>query len=106
MSQKKERLTITINSDVLHRFKQICKKRHLTISGVLQNFIEFFVNPQLYCFECGEAFDADSAQLCTKCSWMICPSCGLCGCGLDERVIKAVFQMRKTYEDLRMGRVK
>ena len=106
MSTKKDRLTITIDSDTLKKFKKICKERHLTVSGVIQNFIEFFVNPQFYCFECGEPFDAEGAQPCPKCSWMICPNCGVCGCSLDEDIIKAIFQMRKTFEDLKMGRVK
>jgi hypothetical protein len=76
------------------------------MTGIVENYFNFFLNPHLYCFNCGEKFTIDSQKVCPKCSWIVCPSCGKCGCDLDEEVVKTAFHMRKVYEDLLFGRVK
>ena len=70
------------------------------------NDLEFFMDPKVYCFHCGEPFTSSETSLCPKCGWMKCPKCGVCRCDLDDDVAEAVFHMRKVYEDLVIGRVK
>lgn len=33
-----------------------------------------------YCKGCGEPLDSRFDEICPKCGWIICPSCGDCGC--------------------------
>jgi len=106
MGMNKDRFTFTIDASLSRKFKEICDERHLKYSGVLENFVRFFVNPSLYCFGCGNQFNVEGADVCTKCGWMVCTHCGICGCGLNEGVVEAIFHMRRTYEDLLMGRIK
>jgi len=103
---KKTKLTLTINRDVLEKAKKVAEQKHIPMSRLIENFLDFFVEPEVYCFKCGEKFDSSEAQLCPKCGWMICPKCENCRCGLDEEVAVAVFHMRRVYEDLLSGRVK
>ena len=102
----KEKLTTTIDAEILKNAKKKCEEKHLTIAGVLENFLSFFTNPWVYCFSCGEKFYVNEGQLCPKCGWIKCPKCGSCRCGLDEKVAEAIFHMRRVYEDLLSGRVK
>lgn len=106
IEKSKTKLTISINKKIIEEAKRVSKKKHVTISGLVENFLKFFSNPEVYCFKCGEKFSAEKAKLCPKCGWMICPNCKTCGCGLSEETIKAVFYMRRVYEDLLAGRVK
>ena len=103
---KKTKLTLTINRVVLERAKKTAEQKHIPMSRLIENFLDFFVKPGVYCFKCGEKFDSSEAELCPKCGWMICPKCETCRCGLDEEVAVAVFHMRRVYEDLLSGRVK
>jgi len=103
---KKAKLTLTINKDVLEKAKKIAEEKHIPLSGLVENFLSFFSNPYLYCFKCGERFNAEEAKLCPKCGWLICPKCSACRCGLEEDTAVAVFHMRRVYEDLLSGRVK
>jgi hypothetical protein len=102
----KERLTVTIDREILSKAKEKAEKRGIPISRLVENFLSFFVNPRLYCFKCGEKFVANEAKLCPKCEWMICPKCKACRCELSEESTTAVFHMRRVYEDLLIGRVK
>jgi hypothetical protein len=102
----KEKLTTTIDSEILKNAKKKSEEKHITIAGVLENFLSFFTNPWVYCFNCGDKFYVNEGQLCPKCGWIKCPKCGSCRCGLDEKVAAAVFHMRRVYEDLLSGRVK
>ena len=104
--QRKARLTITINQDVLEKAKKLAEEKHIPVSGLVENFLDFFRNPKVYCFKCGEGFFSSESELCLKCGWMKCPKCGVCRCDLDEDVAIAVFHMRRVYEDLLIGRVK
>lgn len=102
----KTKLTVTINKDVLENAKRICEDKHVPLSGAIENFLRFFIDPFVYCFKCGEEFRSKQAKICAICGWMVCPYCESCGCGLDEATAKAVFYMRRVYEDLVIGRVK
>jgi hypothetical protein len=102
----KSKLTLTIDSELLKRVKERCEFKHLSISGIVENYFEFFINPHLYCFNCGEKFTTYAETVCPKCSWIICPTCGKCGCNLSDDVVKTAYYMRKVYEDLLLGRVK
>ena len=102
----KEKLTITIDKKVKEEAKRAAEEKHIPLSGLIQNFLEFFTNSWVYCFKCGEKFNVKDAEICPKCGWLKCPNCGACGCGLDEKTATAVYNMRKVYEDLLAGRVK
>jgi len=101
----KDKLTTTISKEILERAKKKCGEKHLTLAGIIENFLKFFVNPWVYCFGCGGKFYADEGKLCAKCGWLKCPRCGVCRCELDERTAAAIFHMRRVYEDLLIGRV-
>lgn len=102
----KSRLTITLDKDLHTKSKKICKERHIKLSGVIENFLEYFANPYVYCFKCGEKFSTHNGEVCPKCTWIRCPACNTCGCELSEDVSKAIYPMRKVYEDLLQGRLK
>ena len=102
----KVKLTVTVEQKVLEEAKKVSEEKHIPLSGAIENFLEFFSNPWVYCFKCGEKFNTREAELCAKCGWLKCPKCGVCRCGLDENTAVAVFHMRRVYEDLLIGRVK
>lgn len=102
----KTRLTITVDRDVIEKAKKLAEEKHIPVSGLIEKFLDFFGNPKVYCFKCGEGFYSSESNLCPKCGWMKCPKCGVCRCDLDEDVAVAVFHMRRVYEDLLIGRVK
>lgn len=106
MNTSRVKLTITLNGTVLSKAKIVADQKHIPLSRLIENFLQFVVNPYVYCFKCGERFDSSEAKICVKCSWMICPKCGACGCGLPEETVTAVFHMRRVYEDLLAGKVK
>ena len=102
----KARFTITVDRDVLEKAKKLAEEKHIPVSGLIENFLDFFGDPKVYCFKCGEGFYSSDSELCPKCGWMKCSKCGVCRCDLDEDVAVAVFHMRRVYEDLLIGRVK
>lgn len=102
----KTRVTLTIDKDIHDKAKQVAKEKHISISGLVEKYLEFFGNSWVYCFYCGEKFYSSRSELCSKCGYMKCTECNECGCELDEDVISAVFHMRRVYEDLITGRVK
>ncbi|MEM3660243.1 MAG: DUF6364 family protein [Thermoproteota archaeon] len=102
----KTKLTVTIDEKVLAGAKKACEGKRIPLSRAVENFLQFFANPEVYCFKCGEKFSAAEAKICPKCGWMICPKCKICRCGLSEETAVAVFHMRRVYEDLLAGRVK
>ena len=105
-SSSKAKLTLTIDNDVLDKAKKVAAQKRIPISQLVENFLDFFSNPEVYCFKCGEKFSSTEAELCPKCGWLLCPKCGVCRCGLNEETAVAVFHMRRVYEDLLIGRVK
>jgi hypothetical protein len=100
------KLTITLDGTILSRAKTVADQKHIPLSRLIENFLQFLVNPHVYCFKCGERFDSSNSKICLKCGWIICPKCGACGCGLSEETIAAVYHMRRVYEDLLAGKVK
>ena len=105
-SSSREKLTLTIDREVIQKAKKAADEKHIPLSRLIENFLEFFTNPCVYCFKCGEEFDSTNSKLCPKCGWLICPKCKVCRCGLSEDTAVAVFHMRRVYEDILMGRVK
>jgi rRNA maturation endonuclease Nob1 len=103
---RKAKLTLTIDKDVLERAKEVAEQKRIPMSRLIENFLDFFAKPQVYCFKCGKKFTSVEAELCPKCGWMICPKCRACRCALNEETAIAVFHMRRVYEDLLAGRVK
>lgn len=102
----KTKLTLSIDEKILNESKKIAEEKHVPLSRAVENFLEFFAEPHVYCFKCGEKFVSTESKLCPKCGWLQCPECGVCRCGLDEDTAVAVFHMRRVYEDLLTGRVK
>ena len=106
MNTPRKKLTITIDAVILDKAKKIAEQKGIPISRLIENFLSFLSRPYVYCFKCGNRFESNGAEICVKCGWMKCPKCGACGCGLSEETAKAIFEMRKVYEDLLAGRVK
>jgi len=106
MAKERTKLTITINRELLENVKEKAHKKGLTLSKLIENFLDFYVNPKLYCFKCGRDFRAGETEICSKCGWLICPHCGACRCNLSDDVASAVYHMRRVYEDLLIGKVK
>ena len=105
-SNRRVKLTLTIAEDVLQKAKAKADEKSIPLSRLIENFLDFFTNPVIYCFKCGEGFSSEESRLCPKCGWMICPKCNTCRCGLNEESAIAIFHMRRVYEDLVAGRVK
>ena len=102
----KTKLTLSINPEALEKAKRKAKQKGIPLSRAVENFLEFFSDPKVYCFKCGEEIDSQKSQQCPKCTWLICSSCNSCGCDLDGETATAVFHMRRVYEDLLSGKVK
>lgn len=100
------KLTLSIDKAKLNAAKKLAEEKHVSLSGIVESFLDFFANPTVYCFKCGTKFSSDNAKLCAKCGWLICPTCKVCRCDLTEDTAIAVFQMRRAYEDLLSGRLK
>jgi len=105
MTDSRVKLTITIDKVVLEVAKKAAKEKGVPISRVVENFLKFFSDPEVYCFKCGGKFRVSTASVCPKCGWLICPECKACRCVLSDEVAEAVFHMRRVYEDLLAGRI-
>ena len=106
MSGSKTKLTVSIEASILKKAKDTARKKHISLSGVIEKFLSFFSDPYVYCFKCGERFSVEDAALCPKCGWLKCPECGSCRCSLSEEAAIAVFHMRRILEDLLSGKLK
>jgi hypothetical protein len=102
----KGKTTLSIDKKVLSEAQKEAEDKRIPLSRAVENFLNFFANPYIYCFSCGEKFAAKKAEVCTKCGWLICPSCKACRCKLNEKEAVTAFHMRKVYEDLLSGRIK
>ncbi len=102
----KVKLTITVDNAILRDAKRAAAARRTPISRAIESFLRFYSRPEVYCFKCGEKFDASEAHVCPKCGWMTCPKCNACKCILNEEAAVAVYYMRGVYEELLGGRVK
>jgi hypothetical protein len=105
-AKTKEPLNVTIDKEIKEKAIAEAKKKNIPISRLIENFLDFFVNPRVYCYKCGEEFRASEATTCMRCNSMICPKCNTCICGFNEESAIAIFHMRRVYEDLVAGRVK
>ena len=103
---KKIKLTLSINKDILKYAKKVASERRIPISRLVENYLKWLSKPDLYCFTCGEKFEVKDSKICSKCGWLICPKCKACRCTLNEETATAIFQLRKTLEDLMGGRLK
>lgn len=106
LTKTKEKLNVTIDRKIKQKALNEAKRKNIPISRLIENFLEFFANPKVYCYKCSQEFYSSESKICPKCGWMVCPKCGSCGCGLKEETSVAIFQMRRVYEDLLSGRVK
>jgi hypothetical protein len=102
----KTKLTLSIDEDILNSAKKIADEKHTSISGLVERFLDFYGDPWVYCFKCGEKFSSSVSELCPKCGWMKCPECGVCRCDLVDDIAIPVFHMRRVFEDLVIGKVK
>ena len=101
----KSRITLSINTRILEKAKEKAKKERLHISNLVEKYLEFYVDPYVYCFHCGSKFDLEQGDECPVCTFAKCPTCGKCRC--DEMSNeKAIYHMRKVYEDLIKRRIK
>jgi hypothetical protein len=73
---------------------------------MVETYLKFLSDPHLWCFKCGEEFASSDADVCPKCSYIICTQCKACGCKLERESSVAAFHMRKVYEHLLGGRLK
>ncbi len=101
----KTKLTLSVDKDVIQHAKEAAQQRKIPVSRLVENYLKFLSNPEVYCFSCGEKFKAKSSNVCPKCGWLIHAGCEACRCTLSEETASAVFYMRKLYEDLLGGRV-
>ncbi len=104
-SDPRTKLTLSVDSEIVRRAKEIARKKKTPLSRLVENYFQFLGNPELYCFNCGEKFEAKASKVCPKCGWLIHAGCGSCRCTLDEETASAIYHMRKVYEDLLGGRV-
>ena len=102
----KTKLTISLDKKLLEEVKREADKKHMPVSGILENFLEFFVRPYVYCFNCGEKFETVSAKICPKCGWIVCSKCKACRCVLSDEGAVIAYHMRRVYEQLLGGRLK
>lgn len=106
MVAKKTKLTLNVDRAVLKEAKKVSQTRNIPVSRLVETYLKFLSDPMVWCFKCGEGFEASKTDVCAKCSYLICPKCKACGCKLGEETSVAVFHMRKVYEHLLGGRLK
>lgn len=106
MVAKRTKLTLNIDKEILKSAKKVAESKNTALSRMVETYMKFISDPLVWCFKCGAEFNASKSDTCPKCSYLRCPDCRACGCGLDEDTAMAVFQMRKVYEHLLGGRVK
>jgi len=102
----KKKLTLSINEDVIRNARKIADEKHTSISGLVERFLNYYIDPWVYCFKCGKKFSSSKSEICLKCGWMKCQECGVCRCDLEDDIAIPVFHMRRVYEDLVIGKVK
>lgn len=106
MVARRTKLTLNIDKDVLKTAKKVAETKNMALSRMVETYMKFISDPLVWCFKCGEEFMASESETCAKCSYLMCPKCKACGCGLKEETTVAIFQMRKVYEHLLGGRLK
>lgn len=92
----KKKITLTVDDIVVDKAKKKSRELGLSISRIVENALNFFANPSVYCFKCGQKFLIKLSVMCPRCSWYKCPKCGACACKLGDEGIKVAYFMRKT----------
>ena len=92
----RKKLTLTVEESVIESAKKKAKNQGVSLSKIVEKALEYYADPQVYCFKCGTKFRIDKSKVCTKCGWYICPKCGACACSLDNESAQVAFYMRKT----------
>lgn len=101
----KTKVTLNVEEKIRKNVQKVLDEKHLTLSGIVENYLKFVANPDVYCFKCGKNFTVNESSVCPKCSFLTCPDCKSCGCPLSEETRVAVFYMNRTYEELLGGRL-
>lgn len=96
----KRKLTLTISADVLEKAKKKARDTGLSLSRIVENALDYFSEPKVYCFSCGYKFSARETNICPKCGWYKCPKCGACACTLGDEETRVAFYMRKTLMEI------
>jgi hypothetical protein len=104
-AQVKTRVTLSIDPEILKKAKSKAGEERLHLSNLVENYLDFFVDPYVYCFHCGEQFQLESGEECPVCTFAKCPHCEKCRCD-EASNDEVMYHMRKVYEDLLKRRIK
>ena len=99
------KLTLTVDDDLLGAAKAISEEKGVPLSHLVEKYFEFLVNRPVYCFSCGKRFDGSKAKVHSECGWILCPYCNACRCTIGDKEAAVAFNLRKSLEDLTLGRV-
>ena len=105
MTKRKVRWDLFVDGQLKKEATEVAKKRGTTVSTMVERYLDFLVRRPVYCFSCGKSFEASKAQVHSECGWAICPHCKACRCTLKPEQAAVAFNLRKTFEDLTVGRV-
>ncbi len=101
----RSKLTLSVDGAIIRRAKEAARRKRIPISRLVENYLRFLSEPEVYCFGCGERFSTKKSSVCPKCGWLVHEKCGSCRCAINEDTASALFYMRKVYEELLGGRV-
>ena len=99
------KLTLTVDGELLDGVKALAIEKGVPLSHMVEKYFDFLVYRPVYCFSCGKRFEASKAQVHSECGWVVCPHCKACRCTLKPEQAAVAFNLRKTFEDLTVGRV-
>jgi len=102
----KVKVTLSLDRDIVKRAKAKASLSGISLSKIVEDFLNFYSNPYVYCFSCGVRFAVSEGEVCPSCGWLKCPSCGACRCNLGDEAAIVAYRLRKVYEDLLHGRLK
>ncbi len=102
----KVKLTVTVEESILDAAKRASTIKRIPLSRLIEGYLNWMADPQVYCFKCGERFTSSNATVCHQCGWLQCVKCKACRCALNDETAEALFHMRQTFEDLLGGRLK
>ena len=103
--KQRAKLTLTIDGQLLEDAKLLSSEKGVPLSHLVEKYFEFLVRRPVYCFSCGKKFEASKAEVHSECGWTVCPVCRACRCTLGDKEASVAFNLRKTFEDLTIGRV-
>jgi|SRR5208337_748042 len=103
--RSRTKVTLAVNGQLLERAKALANEKGIPLSHLVEKYFEFLVLRPVYCFSCGKKFEASKAEVHSECGWIVCPYCKACRCTLGDKEASVAFNLRKTFEDLAIGRV-